>query len=112
MLTGLNGLSLGRFRGSILARMESVCQPETVEIMRQKQRFEESKLLEQPFEQIVRQRIEVGLVQGRHLSADVKCGLARSMPMDAMCMTMILPAETAELCYSAADHLISRHFVH
>src|SRR5256885_13428851 len=29
------------------------------------------------------------------------------MPMDAMCMTMILLVETAELCYSAADHLIN-----
>jgi hypothetical protein len=27
--------------------------------------------------------------------------------MDAMCMTMILPVEAADLCYSAADHLIS-----
>jgi hypothetical protein len=31
----------------------------------------------------------------------------RSMPMDAMCMTMILLVETAELCYSVADHLIN-----
>jgi hypothetical protein len=29
------------------------------------------------------------------------------MPMDAMCMTMILPDQTAELSYSAADHLIN-----
>jgi hypothetical protein len=27
--------------------------------------------------------------------------------MDAMCMTMILPDQTAELSYSAADHLIN-----
>jgi len=29
------------------------------------------------------------------------------MPMDAMCMTMILLVETAELSYLAADHLIN-----
>jgi Transposase domain (DUF772)/Transposase DDE domain len=33
-------------------------------------RFEESKLFEQLFEQIVRQCVEVGLVQGKHLSVD------------------------------------------
>jgi transposase len=33
-------------------------------------RFQESKLLEQLFEQIVRQCVEVGLVQGTHLSVD------------------------------------------
>jgi transposase len=33
-------------------------------------RFQESKLFEQLFEQIVRQCVEVGLVQGRHLSVD------------------------------------------
>jgi transposase len=33
-------------------------------------RFEESKLFEQLFEQIVRQCVEVGLVQGQHLSVD------------------------------------------
>jgi transposase len=33
-------------------------------------RFEESKLFEQLFEQIVRQCVEVGLVEGKHLSVD------------------------------------------
>ena len=33
-------------------------------------RFEQSKLFEQLFEQIVRQCVEVGLVQGKHLSVD------------------------------------------
>jgi len=33
-------------------------------------RFQESKLFEQLFEQMVRQCVEVGLVQGRHLSVD------------------------------------------
>ena len=33
-------------------------------------RFEESKLFEQLFEQIVKQCVEVGLVQGKHLSVD------------------------------------------
>jgi len=33
-------------------------------------RFEESKLFEELFEQIVRQCVEVGLVQGKHLSVD------------------------------------------
>src|SRR6202165_5544545 len=33
-------------------------------------RFQESKLFEQLFEQIVRQCVEVGLVQGKHLSVD------------------------------------------
>ena len=33
-------------------------------------RFEESKLFEQLFEQIVKQCVEVGLVQGQHLSVD------------------------------------------
>src|SRR5579864_1810220 len=33
-------------------------------------RFQESKLFEQLFEQIVRQCVEVGLVQGQHLSVD------------------------------------------
>ncbi len=33
-------------------------------------RFQESKLFEQLFEQIVRQRVEVGLVQGTHLCVD------------------------------------------
>ena len=33
-------------------------------------RFQESKLFEQLFEQIVRQSVEVGLVQGKHLSVD------------------------------------------
>ena len=33
-------------------------------------RFQESKLFEELFEQIVRQGVEVGLVQGRHLSVD------------------------------------------
>src|SRR5438045_5659840 len=33
-------------------------------------RFQESKLLEELFEQIVRQCVEVGLVQGEHLSVD------------------------------------------
>src|SRR3989442_8057084 len=33
-------------------------------------RFQESKLFEQLFEQIVRQCVEVGLVQGTHLSVD------------------------------------------
>src|SRR5690349_19444093 len=33
-------------------------------------RFQESKLFEQLFEQIVRQCFEVGLVQGQHLSVD------------------------------------------
>src|SRR5439155_4426633 len=33
-------------------------------------RFQESKLFEQMFEQIVRQCVEVGLVQGTHLSVD------------------------------------------
>jgi transposase len=34
------------------------------------ERFQESKLFEQLFEQIVRQCVEVGLVQGKHLSVD------------------------------------------
>jgi hypothetical protein len=33
-------------------------------------RFEESKVFEQLFEEIVRQCVEVGLVQGKHLSVD------------------------------------------
>jgi hypothetical protein len=33
-------------------------------------RFQESKLFEQLFEQIVRQCVEVGLVQGQHVSVD------------------------------------------
>jgi Transposase domain (DUF772) len=33
-------------------------------------RFQESKLFEERFEQIVRQCVEVGLVQGEHLSVD------------------------------------------
>jgi transposase len=33
-------------------------------------RFQESKLFEELFEQIVRQGVEVGLVQGQHLSVD------------------------------------------
>jgi hypothetical protein len=33
-------------------------------------RFQESKLFEQLFEEIVRQCVEVGLVQGKHLSVD------------------------------------------
>jgi hypothetical protein len=33
-------------------------------------RFQESKLFEDLFEQIVRQCVEVGLVQGKHLSVD------------------------------------------
>jgi transposase len=33
-------------------------------------RFQRSKLFEQLFEQIVRQCVEVGLVQGQHLSVD------------------------------------------
>jgi transposase len=33
-------------------------------------RFEESKLFEELFEQIVRQCVEVGLVEGKHLSVD------------------------------------------
>jgi transposase len=33
-------------------------------------RFQESKLFEQLFEQIVGQCVEVGLVQGEHLSVD------------------------------------------
>ena len=33
-------------------------------------RFQESKLFEELFEQIVRQCVEVGLVQGKHLSVD------------------------------------------
>ncbi len=33
-------------------------------------RFQESKLFEQLFEQIVKQCVEVGLVQGKHLSVD------------------------------------------
>src|SRR5207237_3073976 len=33
-------------------------------------RFEESKLFEELFEQIVKQCVEVGLVQGKHLSVD------------------------------------------
>jgi hypothetical protein len=33
-------------------------------------RFQESKLFEHLFEQIVRQCVEVGLVQGKHLSVD------------------------------------------
>ena len=33
-------------------------------------RFQESKLFEQLFEQIVRQCVEVGLVEGKHLSVD------------------------------------------
>jgi hypothetical protein len=33
-------------------------------------RFQESRLFEQLFEQIVRQCVEVGLVQGKHLSVD------------------------------------------
>jgi transposase len=33
-------------------------------------RFQESKLFEQLFEQVVRQCVEVGLVQGKHLSVD------------------------------------------
>ena len=33
-------------------------------------RFQESKLFEQLFEQVVRQCVEVGLVQGQHLSVD------------------------------------------
>jgi len=36
-------------------------------------RFQESKLFEQLFEQIVRQCVEVGLVQGKHLSVDGSC---------------------------------------
>jgi transposase len=35
-----------------------------------KNRFQESELFEELFEQIVRQCVEVGLVQGRHLSVD------------------------------------------
>jgi transposase len=33
-------------------------------------RFQESKLFEELFEQIVRQCVEVGLIQGQHLSVD------------------------------------------
>jgi transposase len=33
-------------------------------------RFQESKVFEELFEQIVRQCVEVGLVQGKHLSVD------------------------------------------
>ena len=33
-------------------------------------RFQESKLFEELFEQIVKQRVEVGLVEGKHLSVD------------------------------------------
>ena len=33
-------------------------------------RFQESKLFEELFEQIVKQCVEVGLVQGKHLSVD------------------------------------------
>jgi transposase len=33
-------------------------------------RFQESKLFEELFEQIVRQRVDVGLMQGKHLSVD------------------------------------------
>ena len=33
-------------------------------------RFQESKLFEQLFEQIVRQCVDVGLVEGKHLSVD------------------------------------------
>src|SRR6476620_5063074 len=35
-------------------------------------RFQESKLFEQLFEQIVRQCVEVGLVEGKHLSVDAR----------------------------------------
>jgi transposase len=45
-------------------------------------RFQESKLFEQLFEQIVRQCVEVGLVQGEHLSVDGSFVEAESVAAD------------------------------
>src|SRR6202047_3479764 len=47
-------------------------------------RFQESKLFEQLFEQIVRQCVEVGLVQGTHLSVDgsfIEANAAKESPI-------------------------------
>jgi hypothetical protein len=44
--------------------------PASLHVLERHGRFQESKLLEELFEQIVLQCVEVGLVQGKHLSVD------------------------------------------
>src|ERR1700756_5141208 len=66
-------------------------------------RFQESKLFEQLFEQIVRQCVEVGLVQGKHLSVDgtfVEANAAKEsrIPREQL-------AEAAEVHYAAHQYL-------
>ena len=67
-------------------------------------RFEESKLFEELFEQIVRQCVEVGLVQGRHLSVDgsfVEANAAKEsrIPREQL-------AEVAEVNHTVRQYLM------
>ena len=65
-------------------------------------RFQESKLFEQLFEQIVRQCVEVGLVQGKHLSVDgsfveANAGKESRIPREQL-------AEAAQGCLPGSYH--------
>ena len=66
-------------------------------------RFQESKLFEQLFEEIVRQCVEVGLVQGKHLSVDgsfVEANAAKEsrIPREQL-------AEAAQVNYAVKQYL-------
>ena len=67
-------------------------------------RFQESKLFEQLFEQIVRQCVEVGLVQGTHLSVDgsfVEANAAKAsrIPREQL-------AEAAQVSHTIRQYLV------
>jgi transposase len=67
-------------------------------------RFQESKLFEELFEQIVRQCVEVGLVQGKHLSVDgsfVEANAAKESRIPRQQL-----AEVAEVNHTVSQYLV------
>src|SRR5437879_12529879 len=69
-------------------------------------RFQESKLFEQLFEQIVKQCVEVGLVQGKHLSVDGSFVEANACKESRIPREQL--AETAQVNQTVRKYLVER----
>jgi len=67
-------------------------------------RFQESKLFEQLFEHIVRQCVEVGLVQGRHLSVDGSLVEANAAKASRIPREQLV--EAAQVHHSVREYLV------
>ena len=65
-------------------------------------RFQESKLFEELFEEIVRQCVEVGLVQGKHLSVDGSFVEANAAKDTEQLLRLLVPLLESQALYAAA----------